>query len=211
MDSDSWARIATYSRRRLTRSDVYNGEGYEVEEEPNPEYLCPFCAEDFDMVGLCCHIDEMHPVSAKNGVCPVCARNVGSDLVRHLTGQHASYVSRRRRFLRRGTNSPFSILRRELRDGSLQSLFGGSSHLGSSAHTEPDPVLTSFILSSPVVDKSSSVQSLPLVEAGLPAEHSVQKLEDRIVGLSEEDLKEKARRCDFVQGLLLSTFPDDKL
>ncbi|GER46883.1 dehydration-induced 19-like protein [Striga asiatica] len=190
MDSDSWARIATYSRRRLSRSDVYNGEGYEVEEESNPEYICPFCAEDFDMVGLCCHIDEMHPVSAKNGVCPVCARNVGSDLVRHLTGQHASHLTDNlflcklhlkfsRRFLRRGTNSPFSILRRELRDGSLQSLFGGSSHLGFSAHTEPDPVLTSFILSSPVVDKSSSVQSLPSVEAGSTAEHSVQKLEDR--------------------------------
>lgn len=32
------------------------------------EYPCPFCSEDFDLVGLCCHIDEEHPVEAKSGV-----------------------------------------------------------------------------------------------------------------------------------------------
>ncbi|GFQ06828.1 protein dehydration-induced 19 homolog 7 [Phtheirospermum japonicum] len=147
------------------------------------------------MVGLCCHIDEMHPVPAKNGVCPVCARNVGSDLVRHLTGQHLMYyVPQRRRVLRRGgSNSSFSILRRELRDGNLQSLFGGSSFLSSSAHTKLDPVLSSFILSPPLVDKSSNF------------------CENRCVHLSEEDLKEKAQRCEFVRGLLVSTFLDDNL
>lgn len=37
-------------------------------DELRPEYLCPFCAEDFDIVGLCCHIDEEHTIHAKNGV-----------------------------------------------------------------------------------------------------------------------------------------------
>lgn len=49
-------------------TDVYNGEEFEGEDEQNAEYLCPFCTEDFDMVGLCCHIDEEHAVEAKNGV-----------------------------------------------------------------------------------------------------------------------------------------------
>jgi hypothetical protein len=40
----------------------------EAEEDLKAEYLCPFCAEDFDVVGLFCHIDEDHPVEAKNGV-----------------------------------------------------------------------------------------------------------------------------------------------
>lgn len=40
----------------------------EGDEEVRPEYMCPFCTEDFDMVGLCCHIDEEHVVEAKNGV-----------------------------------------------------------------------------------------------------------------------------------------------
>lgn len=32
------------------------------------EFPCPFCSEDFDIVGLCCHIDEEHPVEANTGV-----------------------------------------------------------------------------------------------------------------------------------------------
>lgn len=32
------------------------------------EYLCPFCAEDYDVVSLCCHIDEEHPLQANTGV-----------------------------------------------------------------------------------------------------------------------------------------------
>lgn len=32
------------------------------------EFPCPFCSEYFDIVGLCCHIDDKHPVEANNGV-----------------------------------------------------------------------------------------------------------------------------------------------
>ncbi|KAL6522866.1 hypothetical protein OROHE_016713 [Orobanche hederae] len=207
MDSDSWARITSYSRRRLSRSDVYHGEGYQVEEEPNPEYLCPFCAEDFDMVGLCCHIDEMHTIPAKNGSLPCLHKKCGVGSYPPFDG-----AARKRRFLRRGgSNSPSSVLRRELRDGSLQSLFGGSSLSGSTSNIEPDPMLTSLILSPPMVDKSSSVKPLCSVETGSIDELSLQNLEDRSVKLSEEDMKEKAQRCNFARGLLLSTFLDDNL
>lgn len=51
---------------------VYNVGGEDCyedgEEESRPEFLCPFCAESFDIVGLCCHIDEEHAVESKNGV-----------------------------------------------------------------------------------------------------------------------------------------------
>ncbi|KAG8370476.1 hypothetical protein BUALT_Bualt14G0120800 [Buddleja alternifolia] len=222
MDSDSWARFSTtYSRRNQSRSDVYHAEEFEAEDEQRPEYLCPFCAEDFDMVGLCCHIDEDHAVEAKNGVCPVCAKKVGSDLVRHMTVQHGSilkisfcniyYVQRRRRFRRGGTNLSFSALRRELREGNLQSLLGGSSFLAPSTNAETDPLLTSFINNPPAVDEPPAVQP---IEARTMAEPSVDNLADRVVQrfqLSEEDLKEKARRSEFVQGIVLSTFLDDGL
>ncbi|OAP03920.1 hypothetical protein AXX17_AT3G06630 [Arabidopsis thaliana] len=59
------------SRRCQSRSDLYLGGGYEDlegEDDLKAEFICPFCAEDFDIVGLCCHIDEEHPVEAKNGV-----------------------------------------------------------------------------------------------------------------------------------------------
>lgn len=51
--------------------DLFLGGGYEEidgDEDFKAQFLCPFCAEDFDIVGLCCHIDEEHPVEAKNGV-----------------------------------------------------------------------------------------------------------------------------------------------
>ncbi|KAL8481430.1 hypothetical protein ACS0TY_027801 [Phlomoides rotata] len=190
MDSDSWARFSTYSRRYRSRSDVYSGEEFEGEDEQNAEYLCPFCTEDFDMVGLCCHIDEEHAVEAKNG--------------------------RRRRLRKVGSNIPFSIFRKELREGNLHSLLGGGSSLPvSSLQTEPDPLLTSFIYNPPVEDEPSSDQPLSSVEACSLTDDSVEDSADRVSRqkspLSDEDLKEKARRCEFVQGLLLSTFLDDKL
>lgn len=48
---------------------------FEGDEEPRPEFLCPFCAEDFDIVGLCCHIDEEHTLEAKNGVSLFLSKN----------------------------------------------------------------------------------------------------------------------------------------
>ena len=38
------------------------------EDDIREEFPCPFCSEHFDIVGLCCHIDDEHPVEAKNGV-----------------------------------------------------------------------------------------------------------------------------------------------
>ncbi|KAH6769627.1 Drought-responsive family protein [Perilla frutescens var. hirtella] len=204
MESDSWSRISSYSRRSRSRSDVYHGEEYEGEDEQKSEFLCPFCSEDFDVVGLCCHIDEEHAVEAKNGVCPVCAKRVGSDLIRHLT--------RRRRLRKGGSNFPLSIFRRELRDGNLHSLLGGSSISLSSSHTEPDPLLSSFMYNPPAADESLSVQPLSSVEECSMADNSAEDSADRVAQkcpLSDEDLREKAKRCEFVQGLLMSTFLDD--
>ncbi|PRQ39347.1 putative drought induced 19 type, zinc-binding protein [Rosa chinensis] len=94
MDSDSWSNLFSSSnaRRYQSRSDLFGHEEIEGDDEIKAEFLCPFCAEDFDVVGLCCHIDEEHPVEAKNGVCPVCAKRVGSNLVTHITTQHGSLL-----------------------------------------------------------------------------------------------------------------------
>ena len=62
--------------------DDYNEEDeetegeYEDEEEGNDveiggkseELACPFCSEDFDVLGLCCHIDADHRMEVKPGV-----------------------------------------------------------------------------------------------------------------------------------------------
>ncbi|MBA0577630.1 hypothetical protein Golob_024213 [Gossypium lobatum] len=96
MDADSWsARLSSASKRYQSalqlRSDMLMGfEEIDGEDEIREEFRCPFCSEYFDIVGLCCHIDDEHPVEAKNGVCPVCAMRVGVDMVAHITLQHGN-------------------------------------------------------------------------------------------------------------------------
>lgn len=43
-------------------------EEFEGDDELKAEHTCPFCPEDFDLVGLWCHIDEEHPIEANDGV-----------------------------------------------------------------------------------------------------------------------------------------------
>ncbi|XP_073050358.1 protein DEHYDRATION-INDUCED 19 homolog 4-like isoform X1 [Primulina eburnea] len=217
MDSDSWIRSSSGYRRFQSRSDAYHGEEYEGEGELRAEFLCPFCGQDFDMVGLCCHIDEEHAIEAKNGVCPICSKKVASDLVCHMTMQHGSLLKmHRKRRIRRGlSNLPFSSLRKDLREGKLQSLLEGSSFVVPTSNSEPDPLLNSFICNPTVADESPSGRTLSSIEASPTEESFVETLADgRVVQqppLSEEDQKEKTRRSKFVQGLLLSTFLDDDL
>ncbi|MFS7914731.1 putative drought induced 19 type, zinc-binding protein [Helianthus anomalus] len=187
MDPNSWTRLSTSissSRRYQSRSDAFHLVEETDVDEPRPEYLCPFCAEDFDIVGLCCHIDEEHTLQAKNGVCPICAKRVGAGLVSHITMQHGSllkisfYQSHYLttfsmlflRIRRVGSNSTYSALKRELREGNLHAFLGGSSFSGmSSVNTEPDPLLTSFMYNN-VVDPSqdqtrSSTEAISVVES----------------------------------------------
>ncbi|OAY83850.1 Protein DEHYDRATION-INDUCED 2, partial [Ananas comosus] len=134
MDADSWSRLSSSaaSRRLQSRYDLYlafeeigGGGG---DDEASGEFNCPFCGEDFDFVGLCCHIDDEHPVEAKNGVCPICASRVGTDLAGHL----------------------------DLRDGNLQSLFGGSSYMAAPPTAAPDPFLSSLIYTLPMTESKDS-------------------------------------------------------
>ncbi|MED6195842.1 hypothetical protein PIB30_041720 [Stylosanthes scabra] len=99
MDAESsWtARLSSASKRYHaalhSRSDMFLGfDENDVDDDIREEFLCPFCSEYFDIVGLCCHIDEEHPVETKNGVCPVCTLRVGVDMVAHITLQHGSIL-----------------------------------------------------------------------------------------------------------------------
>ncbi|KAK8620219.1 hypothetical protein V6N13_066700 [Hibiscus sabdariffa] len=218
MDADSWsARLSSASKRYQSalqlRSDMLMGfEEIDGEDEIREEFRCPFCTEYFDIVGLCCHIDDEHPVEAKNGVCPVCAARVGVDMVAHITLQHGNIfkMQRKRRSRKGGSHSTLSLLRKELREGNLQSLFGGSSIV--SSNSAPDPLLSSFIL--PMVDDFVSVQPHFSRETKTTKKSSDVNKSERTVKsspLSVKDQGEKAKRCEFVQGLLLSTIPSDIL
>ncbi|XP_010259423.1 PREDICTED: protein DEHYDRATION-INDUCED 19 homolog 3-like [Nelumbo nucifera] len=223
MEADSWSgRVSTSSRRYQSalpsRSDLYFGfEEIDGDDDTRAEFPCPFCSEDFDIVGLCCHIDDEHPVEAKNGVCPVCAMRVGMDMVGHITMQHGNFfkMQRRRKFRKGGSHSTLSLLRKELREGNLQSLLGGSSYVVSSSNTAPDPLLSSFIYNLPTIDEPRTVPSNSSAEASSVKKSLDESVLERSVQpsspVSIKDQEEKARRCEFVQGLLLSTILVDKL
>nr|XP_028957260.1 protein DEHYDRATION-INDUCED 19 homolog 3-like isoform X1 [Malus domestica] len=232
MDGDSWsARLSSASRRYQSalrsRSDMLMGfEEIDGDDDIREEFPCPFCSEYFDIVGLCCHIDEEHPVEAKNGVCPVCAMRVGVDMVAHITLQHGSIfkMQRKRKTRKSGAHSTLSLLRKELREGNLHSLFGGSSCLLSSSNAAPDPLLSQFIL--PMADDfvsmppfSTEASSAKKSSDERVSERMLRRSDTRLFGhrnvqsppLSIKDKEEKTKRCAFVQGMLLSTILDDGL
>ncbi|XP_042484210.1 protein DEHYDRATION-INDUCED 19 homolog 3-like isoform X2 [Macadamia integrifolia] len=166
MEPDSWSGRPSAASKRYqaalqSRSDLYMGfEEIDGDDDTRAEFPCPFCSEDFDIVGLCCHIDDEHPLEARNGVCPVCAMRVGMDMVGHITMHHGHFfkMQRKRRFRKGGSHSTLSLLRKELREGNLQSLLGGSSCVVSSSNTAADPLLSSFIYNLPIGDESENVQ-----------------------------------------------------
>ncbi|XP_027159951.1 protein DEHYDRATION-INDUCED 19 homolog 3-like [Coffea eugenioides] len=231
MDAESWSarlssasrsyKSALQSRSGGTKWDGFDAEllmGFEeievADDDIREEYPCPFCSEYFDIVGLCCHIDDEHPVEARNGVCPVCAMRVGVDMVAHITLQHGNIfkMQRKRKSRKGGSHSTLSMLRRELREGNLQSLFGGSSCIVSSSSAAPDPLLSSFIL--PMAEDYGSHQSHSSTETVTVKKSSSEVTAERKVQqppLSIKDQEEKTKRSQFVQGLLLSTILDDNL
>ncbi|MFS7946244.1 putative protein dehydration-induced 19 [Helianthus anomalus] len=79
---------------------------------------------------------------------------------------------------RKGSSlSTLSLLRRELREGNLQSLFGGSSYLAQSATVAPDPLLSSFIL--PVGDDLGGTQSNSSFDAVAVTKSTSEKASER--------------------------------
>ncbi|KAF8094646.1 hypothetical protein N665_0358s0028 [Sinapis alba] len=208
MDSNSWInRSSVFSSRRCQSRSGGGYEDLEGEDESKSEFICPFCAEVFDIVGLCCHIDEEHPVEAKNGVCPVCTNRVGLDIVGHVTTQHANFfkVQQKRRLRKGGYSSTYLALKKELREANLQSLLGGSSsRFTSSTSLSSDPLLSSFMFSSPSANEPVSKSSTKL------SHKESLKRDIQETPLSSED-QEKAKKSEFVRGLLLSTFLGDDL
>ncbi|CAA0405059.1 unnamed protein product [Arabidopsis thaliana] len=204
MDSDSWSdRLASASRRYqldfLSRSDNFLGfEEIEGEDDFREEYACPFCSDYFDIVSLCCHIDEDHPMDAKNGL--------------HSLTKY--YVTRKRKSRRGGAQSMLSILKREFPDGNFQSLFEGTSRAvsSSSASIAADPLLSSFI--SPMADDFFISESSLCADTSSAKKTLNQSLPERNVekqSLSAEDHREKLKQSEFVQGILSSMILEDGL
>ncbi|WZZ12121.1 hypothetical protein YC2023_105210 [Brassica napus] len=197
-------------------ADLCLEEDVKGEDNVKAEFICPFCADEFDILGLCCHIDEDHPVEAKNGVCPVCSKKVGLDIVGHITTQHCNvfkisflkvvlvlldvlrvYVQQRRRLRRGGYSSNYLTQRKSLG-------VGGSSTFIPSSNLDSDPLLSSFMFCPPLANELV----IPIEEGDSVTKVSPKDTSQRL-SLSNED-QEKARKSEFVRDLLWSTMLEDK-
>ena len=96
------------------------------------------------------------------------------------------YMQRKRKSRKSGSHSTLSLLRRELREGNLQSLFGGSSCIVSSSNAAPDPLLSSFIL--PMVEDYESVPSHSSAETTTTKKSTTECTSERLVVLSHSSV-----------------------
>ncbi|KAH0634041.1 hypothetical protein KY284_036827 [Solanum tuberosum] len=170
----------------LKDGGMYVGEEEEEEDEEDDEdedvhddnvktdLACPFCSEDFDMLGLCCHIDSEHRIEAKTGICPLCATKVRTNMATHVIVQHET----------------LSLLRKELLSVYLEKK---SSHVSSSSNMETNQLLLSFVGNQQPAKRSPTRQHCTSAEPSL----SKNSLDDHISESSElsgklDEFKNKA-------------------
>lgn len=224
-DDDSYSFVPCSSKKHLDQYlDFEDFDDNETEIDSKGELPCPFCFEDFDIVGLYCHIDEQHPIEAESGVCPVCSLRVGMNIVGHMTSKHGDLFTLRHKLklLKSETWSSPSLSRKDSLEGHLESFLRGSSHGFSSPNTmEPDP-LSTLIYNPPTADEPESVHPRSLTVPELPKESSESSILERDMASSSwteghasqpspssvKDQEERMRRCEFVHALLWSTFID---
>ncbi|GAB4843060.1 hypothetical protein Ancab_013039 [Ancistrocladus abbreviatus] len=270
MDSgDQWnARLSASSKRFQSRSDVFLGgdDVAEVDDDYKQEFLCPFCAEEFDIVGLFCHIDEEHLAEVRNGfvqvrrdavtlhqsllpvvvffifrfslVCSVlgfgsgftfmkvgvsvsrppfylCVNALYYILMGRVEIPYGISLTKRSRAAQEEIAQRWAYLHvlpteEGLRDVNRQSLLGNSSYGLAPSNSDPDPLLSSFMYSSPVAELRTGEprSSADTSSTKKASDENNEESAGRPL-LSVKEQEEKARKCKFVQGLLLSTILDD--
>ncbi|KAK6937334.1 Protein dehydration-induced 19, C-terminal [Dillenia turbinata] len=181
----------------LEFEDIEEDDDYDDEsEDPIPEFSCPFCWEHFDMLGLCCHVDEAHPVDAKSGFV------YDEYILKSLT---KSYIRRNIRLRNGESVSALSLSRK----GFLKGHAERSSPVISSSNPSQDQLLSSLIYQLSTTDKLGTLQPSSST-AESPVESSDKSIIEKNVflyPLTKED-HEKAQRCEFVQGLMMSMILD---
>ncbi|THG22207.1 hypothetical protein TEA_005544 [Camellia sinensis var. sinensis] len=161
MDSDFWtSRLAAAKRQfnlqhhhhHSSQLDRLNIDDLEVEDEVRPEFPCPYCYEDYDIVSLCSHLEDEHSCESK-----VAGFEKPTKWYKSFGTEpnRICYFRERRRRLRRvaiPNSQALSLLGRDLREAHLQVLLGGSGYRSSNANSSnavTDPFLSSLILNFP--------------------------------------------------------------
>ncbi|PIN24167.1 hypothetical protein CDL12_03117 [Handroanthus impetiginosus] len=213
--------VSSYFNRR---ADFYNEEEedmdgdydeeevYDMENEEKLEELaCPFCLEDFDVLGLCCHIDADHRMEVKPGICPVCVTKVGINMASHVITQHESILKAlcNKKYRTSRSRSAIFLLRKELQERQL-CLMMESPSVDPASDAAADSMLLSFVNNPQPAYKPQTVEAdSPTEQSFLVKSSSDYSTESIPPSLSTNGKNERARRCEFSQGLLLSTIFGD--
>ncbi|XP_027181766.1 protein DEHYDRATION-INDUCED 19 homolog 7-like isoform X1 [Coffea eugenioides] len=171
---------------------------------------CPFCSEDFDVLELYCHVDVVHHKEARAQICPVCVSKVETNMAVHLITQHETILKIlcKKKFRNGGSHPALSSLKKELWDEHLHSPPKGS-RVSSSSAVESDSLLLPFLYNPqpeiviPLIEGSSLGSDSP--DSNLESSGNV-----NLSALPDKD-EEKAQRCEFIRGLLVSTILGDQL
>lgn len=223
MENESWSfAVSTsssskfnYSDTKQSRSDYFMDlEDIEGDDDIEADYSCPFCSENFDIVGLCLHIEEEHYDEAKKGVCPTCATSIGTDLIEHIALHHENIYRSQNKDRHSDGESESTLLlsRKELLERSLNSFLGSSSSGVSSSSAAVDQLLTSFVCSYSTPADTGSLPFSSSADVLVEEEITDGNMLDRSMkkcSLSEEKQEEQEQRCKLVQSLLFSTILDD--
>lgn len=229
MDADLWASRLSAAKRHhaLQQSqhhqwDRLSVDDFEVDDEVRPEFTCPYCYEDFDILALCTHLEDDHIFESKGVVCPVCAVKIPKDMVGHMTLQHNHLfkIQRRRRFRRAGAplGSTLSLTAsKEYRDVHLQALLGAGSFRSSGGSSgllsnTTDSLLSVLAYNFPMSECEDLSKQKQCINETLPkvvsssSKHHKPSLEVPLTAEErEQKLKHATMQADFVQQLVLSS------
>ncbi|KAH6758060.1 hypothetical protein C2S52_023071 [Perilla frutescens var. hirtella] len=162
-------------------------------DEKSEELACPFCSEDFDVLGLCCHIDADHRMEVKPGICPFCTIKVRINMASHVITQHENVLKISFKDVlvfcslfvglnlmhalcikkHRNTRSRSTIfqLRKDLQDKHLRSI-KESPCVESSSDAAADSKLLSFVNNPRHAHKHQTDEAASLTEASTSVENS---------------------------------------
>ncbi|PON96746.1 Dehydration-induced protein [Trema orientale] len=200
MDVDFWASRAHSARHfsavqaaRLHSDRSFTLDAVEGDEDTKPCFPCPFCYVDIEVTSLCIHLQEEHCFDLRTAVCPLCAANLGKDVIGHFMVQHASSLKHRRKTQKSGfwTSSTAMLGKEQPKRGR-----------GDSYESAPDPLLSPFICSlsfsepKGVQQDESSSTDAPVTTDAKSTETSSH---------SKKDNEERRQRAAFVQQLIAST------
>ncbi|XP_028771120.1 protein DEHYDRATION-INDUCED 19 homolog 3 [Neltuma alba] len=182
------------------------------DDELKTAYSCPFCGEDFDLLELCCHLEEDHPVEAKTEICPLCLTWVGTNLVEHISAHRSILESQiKPGYPKFEPYGALSLSRKDLLDGDgcWPSFSTGSSSEISTSKTACDQLL-SFLHCPAAPDERENLQPASSSEVSIEKVDSKESVLARNgqQSFSDEDEIWKAQRGAFVQELLISTILD---